>query len=803
MGVPGLFAYLHRQYGRVFKVGIDGLNLEAVYLDGNGLLYPIAEQSKKPERIAQILLEAVQEYADVFGCPCHLYIDGPAHMGKVRQQRLRRFMYEPVTMIQEGDELVPWSPAMFSPGTKMMEAIDAYIQANRASYPGLGIYSSYAEAGEGEHKIIRDLRAKASNARPRIGIVGKDADLLLLGMGLTPPEGYNLSLFILRHDDMTMEDAYRAKDPMFSIECAQLRQAILGTLSRNPSQSIWSFIVATFFMGNDFMPPIPEFGILREVLPIIMSLNPILADRSGIKWDAIGPFLQAYARAFDRKRGTIYAGWYQGADIGPSTSIQTFEELYYFNMASFKPNLDGLVQAWISTIQWNYLYYRDGLQGASTAWQYPAHYAPSLATLLRLIQEPRINAYIQGNKIPYPGSSPLTPTQALAGVLPIWLHDLLPKDIAMELKSRPQYYPYAFKRQPPTGDPIIPPIPHSLLAAIVEPVRQESTRGLEFYYGRWLRSQALDAQSLLAPFGQYPQRLLYELDNIVERWLLSNASISGDPFKAITTSDTMFIQEWNRAIGRSRTQQPKGEDLLIHVKMVLQQPINIQAQEPMIFDDHISYGQFEMEINPRRLRILVDMANDPEPVLKMAMNYASLRPRGQHWGLPLDQYIDYVRQGLEIEGFASPLNSQTLVAKGVLGLPLQGIPHFCSLFPETDAIFGSLGNFFDQEIANTFTTINPPFILDLMDRAVDKALDALQRSTKCKFILYLPTWTDTRFYQSLDNMVKNCPRDMTCSRQDLIAGQYDIEDIMAAKSMKGMFNSNIWIISKDTSIPHA
>lgn len=805
MGVPGLFSFLSRRYGDVFRIlGRDrgNLDLQGVYLDGNGLLYPIANMVKKADDIARTLLEAVQEYADVFRCPCHLYIDGPAHMGKMRQQRLRRFMYDPVTMVQDrtGD-MIPWSPAMFTPGTKMMQDIDTYVQANRISYPGLGVYSSYAEAGEGEHKIIRDLRslAKSSHDRPRVAIVGKDADLLLLGMSLTPAEGYNLSLYILRHDDRTNVDAYKAIDPMNVIECAQLRQVILGHESQS---SIWSFIVATFLIGNDFLPPVPEFSLIRESLPLILSLHPILADRNGIKWDAIIPFLKAYSSIMDQHRDAIYGPWYQSDDAKVVPSIQTFEDLYYFNMTPFKPDLNALVRTWVSTIQWNYLYYRDGLGGASTAWQYPTHFAPSLNTLLRLI--PGSSQDIDDGVKPGPAS--LTPLQALSGVLPIWLHDLLPKDIALSLKDHPEYYPYAFKRQPPTGDPIIPIIPHSLLISLgvqdeqAPVIHVDVARpvprivDLEHYYARWLKSEALNTINLLQG-RRVGQRATYELENIVERWLLSNASDTGDAFQSTSKNDDAFVQEWNQTLSKYRISEPSGQQLLTRMKMVLtSELLEPLKHETKITNTSIFYGRFHMDIHPDRLRILISLAKGPEPVLAMAMNYGALRPRGQHWGLSLATYVEAVKQGLKVEGFASPLNSQIIMARDRLGLPQE--PSFCSLFPETDAIFGSLGSFFELNLEGIYATVNPPFILDIMNRAVDKCIKAIHENERCKFTLYLPSWKDAHFYQALDALVQSCPLGASCSRQDLIAGQYEIEDIMAAKPMKGLFNSNIWTLTK-------
>jgi hypothetical protein len=55
-----------------------------------------------------------------------------------------------------------------------------------------------------------------------MGIVGKDADLILLSMGLSELMG-NVDIFILRHDDTQMLNGYRHDHPMYYIDTTMLR----------------------------------------------------------------------------------------------------------------------------------------------------------------------------------------------------------------------------------------------------------------------------------------------------------------------------------------------------------------------------------------------------------------------------------------------------------------------------------------------------------------------------------------------------------------------------------------------------
>lgn len=507
MGVIGLFSYLLRNYPTAFNVrqNPSELRIESVYLDGNALLYPISEVTKIPEEIAKTLLMVSQQYGQVYQCTCNIYMDGPAHMGKIRQQRMRRFLYEPTSIVvshttevgeRSGEVPIPmttqssllgtsvptifeWSSAVFTPGTEVMERIHQYIVQHKDEYSRVGIYSSYHDAGEGEHKIIRHIKyvsmTRSSNNPYRVGIVGKDADLLLLAMGITTGEGWNVQPYILRHNDRLGEggktNGYTPTDPIFTIDASLLRERILASLTPTGRHSIWDFIIATFLIGNDFLPPVPEMGDIYSSIPMIISLSPHLYSRtqSGgtINWDGFIRFIQgliSFVRDNPKVRSVAYGKWLQSADT-ESMSIEAFEILYYFHVSSFKVDADKVVFAWLTTIYWIFIYYHDGMDSASIAWQYPLAFSPTLYTLSSssvLNDKPwRMIERISTRKV-----NPLTPVQALAAVLPVWLHNLIPYETRQRMRTIPQYYPYAFQILNPTGDPLIPIIPYEVVSSL-------------------------------------------------------------------------------------------------------------------------------------------------------------------------------------------------------------------------------------------------------------------------------------------------------------------------------------------------
>lgn len=452
MGVPRLFSYMKRTYSQSINIDKSTIQLDSIYLDANALLYPIAEEDKIAEDIARKLLIVSESYGESYGCICHIYIDGSAHMGKIRQQRLRRYTYEPVSMIFTDDTSIgdktgtvsiasspiEWSSAVFTPGTIIMEQIHLYILDHIHEYPRIGTYSSYHEPGEGEHKIIRDIK----NLSGSIGIVGKDADLLLLGMSITQEEGYNLKPYILRHNDLIVWDGYpngyTPNDPMFHIDCTSLRLQIINQFNLS---SIWDFIIATFLIGNDFLPSVPEMVNIYDALPIIQALSPKLYVNGSIDWNSFNQYIRDISAVYSTNRSvrdSAYSSWITLPDR--SLTLEDFSLIYKFNVSSFPINMEGLIKSWKMTIQWIFLYYHDGLDTASRAWQYPFHYSPSLSDLnSNYTDSTGINDIVSLQV------NPLTPIQALSSVLPPWLHNLIPDNRLDPIIDRyPQYYPYAF-----------------------------------------------------------------------------------------------------------------------------------------------------------------------------------------------------------------------------------------------------------------------------------------------------------------------------------------------------------------------
>ena len=126
----------------------------------------------------------------------------------------------------------------------------------------------------------------------------------------------------------------------------------------------------------------------------------------------------------------------------------------------------------------------------------------------------------------------------------------------------------------------------------------------------------------------------------------------------------------------------------------------------------------------------------------VAVRYAALAPAGQQWGLPR-AHVDFLYRewGVLTEAFASPLNSR------LLGLPGAC---FCSLFLDTDAVFGSAGDFFACDALPGAWVVNPPFVEALLTAAAHKCLAALAGPSPPPAVFFVgPDWRDAEFHRLL------------------------------------------------------
>jgi 5'-3' exonuclease len=200
-----------------------------------------------------------------------LCVDGVAGLGKMNQQRQRRFK----TGATVKD--VYFDPNAFTPGTKIMDHLTKYIDWYIRTMITLNpewqtldvIFSNEKVSGEGEHKVMQYLKG-CVGIKEHVCIYGLDADLMMLGILLPhenviiarePEQGFIEYVNVRRFREellkiMRWDRDYMSPDePLFDKHCA-----------------LNDFILLSFFVGNDFLPTIPTITILDGAIDIILTI---------------------------------------------------------------------------------------------------------------------------------------------------------------------------------------------------------------------------------------------------------------------------------------------------------------------------------------------------------------------------------------------------------------------------------------------------------------------------------------------------------------------------------------------------
>lgn len=244
---------------------------------------------------------------------------------------------------------------------------------------------------------------------------------------------------------------------------------------------------------------------------------------------------------------------------------------------------------------------------------------------------------------------------------------------------------------------------------------------------------------------QFSGKRLYELENIMERWAQSMMNKYGE-YKT-TDEDTDFNRKAISEIVEKHLMNNINQATRFFMEQCIR-PLNLSLEIPiktvrgkcMITADTISYKDFKMSVDPQTIATMKGLTSN-DNIIRMALRYASILPKGQNWSIPRAQYNYLYKRGIRYEAFASPFNSKLMGKEGA---------KFCSIFPDTDKPFGSIGNFFDMKIGQSTEldgwVVNPPFIDEILIKSANKIVEV---SHEIFVFFIMPNWTDSEAYRIL------------------------------------------------------
>ncbi|KAJ5908543.1 hypothetical protein N7495_001225 [Penicillium taxi] len=355
MGVPKFFRWLSERYPSISVLIAESRipEFDSLYLDMNGIIHNCTHSdSDSPtfRMTEEQMFIAIFNYIEhLFGTikPKKLFymaVDGVAPRAKMNQQRARRFRTAldaeeaKEAAISQGLEM-PKDDAFDSncitPGTEFMERLTRQLKyfvnkkiSEDTNWQGVEIVLSGHEVpGEGEHKIMEYIRSAKAQAdyHPNVRhcLYGLDADLIMLGLLSHDPH------FCLLREEVTF-GRQTAKKPtelehqnFYLLHLSLVREylelefqelKVEGTLGFpfDMEHVIDDFILMAFFVGNDFLPNLPNlhinegalalmFKLYKDVLPkmggYINEQGVINLERLGMLVDAMSSFEHRFFEA--------------------------------------------------------------------------------------------------------------------------------------------------------------------------------------------------------------------------------------------------------------------------------------------------------------------------------------------------------------------------------------------------------------------------------------------------------------------------------------------------------------------------
>lgn len=314
MGVPKFFRWLSERYPAISQLIAENRipEFDCLYLDMNGIIHNCTHKDSDSPSFRMTedkMFIAIFNYIEhLFGKikPKKLFfmaIDGVAPRAKMNQQRSRRFRTAldaekaREKAIKEGLEMPsedPFDSNCITPGTEFMAKLTRQLKyfiskkvSEDVDWQGVEVVLSGHEVpGEGEHKIMEYIRqAKAQpNYDPNVRhcLYGLDADLIMLGLLSHDPH------FCLLREEVTFgrQASKKSKElehqnfylmhlcivrEYLELEFQELQQEGALDFTYDMERIIDDFILMAFFVGNDFLPNLPNLHINEGALALMFQ----------------------------------------------------------------------------------------------------------------------------------------------------------------------------------------------------------------------------------------------------------------------------------------------------------------------------------------------------------------------------------------------------------------------------------------------------------------------------------------------------------------------------------------------------
>jgi 5'-3' exoribonuclease 2 len=295
MGIPSYYKKLCDRIPGLLSKERKGMRPTHVWVDFNCMIYhclrrpgatPYAGEETRIEwenKLIQDVCTYLKKVVSLVNPTTQVYVavDGVVPMAKMRQQRLRRFKSQWVAKeevrIGKTEEGPRWDTNAITPGTAFMERLGQALKECKSS--GLKwIVSGADEPGEGEHKVIQQIRSLSTDRESHV-LYGLDADLILLSL-LQPIKEFWLFREAIECGEVKYSNDKQEEYRYFSIHT--LRNYLTN---KKDGAYLLDYCMLMSLVGNDFLPHGLSLklkdGGHEALLSILEDVRPIT-----------GPFIQ-------------------------------------------------------------------------------------------------------------------------------------------------------------------------------------------------------------------------------------------------------------------------------------------------------------------------------------------------------------------------------------------------------------------------------------------------------------------------------------------------------------------------------
>ena len=365
MGIPFYFMSLIKAHKGIVQTvkRHTPLQVDVLGIDFNCLIHRYLQDNQPVESVVQALatiLEHTCKAKQVI-----IALDGLVPYAKIVQQRYRRMAIK--------TETSDFDRTQISPDTPYMRELEAAL---KSKFPS-AIFTGTQDPGEGEHKLIAELKHVPATQRRSICIYGLDADLILISL-----QNHKLSL---PHSMYLLRESSEFNDSSNVAQFSTL--SVWKLLQQLPLELDQYMALSMICFGNDFMPNLAMFslregGYDRALHMYSESGRPDLTTVQG------------------RRQFLEYAGKKELEVLSERISLrkrpeekailgQNMSQKYGVHVLDGIRDMKPVVDAFWKTFHWTHSYFYNNLT-TNWGWVYPYADAPLICDILKYQESPAI-----------------------------------------------------------------------------------------------------------------------------------------------------------------------------------------------------------------------------------------------------------------------------------------------------------------------------------------------------------------------------------------------------------------------------